>query len=407
MHKPPTIEVTTEKNDQMAEQKTETKISPPTLPLTENLEKRGGPFNTWRSRFFVCDVSAISLEQLKKCHDKNVISSLKKNKAKFEEKNKDLFETMATATVTGKGLIFYYDSEQQNELLGIIDLRKVKATSKADYCLEFFTDGKSTVIKFPSKESLETWTAAIDASELTDVSDTAEYKDVYNKLVNGSAFPDEATSKVKKALSDLKAKISKNSESLEETEEEIEEVKEEPAKETEDAEEEVKDEGEAVVESPKAVEETVKEEETKEEAPEVHESTVTEPEEAVGQKEEPAEPKEEDNFKVEGEILCKGWLFKQSAFWRVWNRRYLILHVDDNDVLQLTHFRPNELDGHLTLVVGKNAVCKPTKDTQGRYEFYISSGGNRVNLACESLEDRQTWLDTLESIFKDDTEESA
>jgi len=127
-------------------------------------------------------------------------------KNKYEEANKNLHTKIAHATQTGKGLLYYYKSENKvhtGEPLGIINLRDVETVDilhdiGRDHA--FYVKSKHRNFHFAAESETmrKSWVKTIqtkssEAKKTPTIEHTDAYKDVYYKLVNRRAFVTQKT----------------------------------------------------------------------------------------------------------------------------------------------------------------------------------------------------------------------
>jgi len=180
------------------EEEIESETKPPTPEIISRgyLLKRGPrPLRRWQKRYFLFQEEATPLEKFSLVYHKN----FKHFKGVTDQKNQSVLQNISHATATGKGLLFYYKSDNSSDLntpLGLINLKNIEK------CEQDATVGKPNgfIIKSKSREYVlvadspeesSFWVHTINTqtNELPDaIEDNDTYKQSLDKLVTGNAF---------------------------------------------------------------------------------------------------------------------------------------------------------------------------------------------------------------------------
>ncbi|KAI9292455.1 hypothetical protein K502DRAFT_80184 [Neoconidiobolus thromboides FSU 785] len=166
-------------------------IPEPTL-IEEGIISKRGPFplRLWQKRYlaFPSSHQGFSLYQLRTVYKKNVKKS-QSNRAEFEKANKDLFETLATATVNTNAILAYYKVNAKDLPQGLINLKHVKSVERAprikSNAFIIHSKNRDYVFSAPSKDETDLWVTSIQNrlnSEMFDYDDTEAFKFSYDHL---------------------------------------------------------------------------------------------------------------------------------------------------------------------------------------------------------------------------------
>ncbi|KAK9721023.1 hypothetical protein K7432_003767 [Basidiobolus ranarum] len=234
------------------------------------LQKRGlKPLRLWKNRYFGLHPEPFALAQLRLVSKKS-LKATSAPREEFERVNKALFHNIASATVSGEGLLFYFKSSHADHVevpLGIINLEDVQSVAPAKaskphaFCIK--TNARDYILGAPNSEEAKSWVHTIQGkldslSTLSNVTDTVQYKDTYEKLVTRQAFNAKSASIIPTGiLSDSEVLSGSDNEKENENENEASAVAKD-AEVVESQAEEVPEEPEAVVAEDSAVEDAPK-----------------------------------------------------------------------------------------------------------------------------------------------------
>ncbi|KAK9728989.1 hypothetical protein K7432_000627 [Basidiobolus ranarum] len=172
------------------------------------LQKRGlKPLRLWKNRYFGFRSEPFALAQLRLVSKKS-LKATSAPKEEFERVNKSLFHNIATATVSGEGLMFYFKSNNPDHVevpLGVINLEDVQsvATAKASkphaFCVK--TNARDYILAAPSSDEAKQWVHTIQQkldslATLSNVTETSQYKEAYERLVTRQAFNSKSASTI-------------------------------------------------------------------------------------------------------------------------------------------------------------------------------------------------------------------
>ncbi|ORX99779.1 hypothetical protein K493DRAFT_108062 [Basidiobolus meristosporus CBS 931.73] len=224
------------------------------------LQKRGlKPLRLWKNRYFGFHNEPFALAQLRLVSKKS-LKATSAPKEEFEKVNKSLFHNIATATVSGESLMFYFKSSNPDHVevpLGVINLEDVESVAPAKaskphaFCIK--TNVRDYILAAPTADEAKSWVHTIQQkldslSSLSSVVETAQYKETYERLVTRQAFNGKSASTIPTGiLSDSEVLSGSDNEKEPETSE---------SKEAEVAETAVEAEASAVEETPVVAETT-------------------------------------------------------------------------------------------------------------------------------------------------------
>ncbi|ORX75226.1 hypothetical protein K493DRAFT_366175 [Basidiobolus meristosporus CBS 931.73] len=169
------------------------------------LYKRGPrPLRLWKHRYFAFHPDPIPLAQLRLV-SKKYTKAVSANKEEFEKVNRSLFHSIASATVSGEGLLFYYKSSNPDHVevpLGILNLSDIEsvAPTKTSRPHSFLikTNAREYTLAAPTSDEAKSWVQSIQGkldslSTLTNPAESQQYKDTYEALVSRQAFNPKTT----------------------------------------------------------------------------------------------------------------------------------------------------------------------------------------------------------------------
>ncbi|KAJ1981626.1 hypothetical protein H4R33_005211 [Dimargaris cristalligena] len=168
------------------------------------LSQRGPrPLRLWNKRYFALRSEPYALTDLHLVYKKNINRGSKIIRAAAagkaaESDNDDLFTNIASATVSSKGLLYYYKSEKEtNAPLGIINLRHVAEGSPAveknarAHAFSLKTTGREYVLAAASDKELKSWLQTIQqeaAAEHESLAENESFKATLDQLTQNKAF---------------------------------------------------------------------------------------------------------------------------------------------------------------------------------------------------------------------------
>ncbi|KAK9768164.1 hypothetical protein K7432_001411 [Basidiobolus ranarum] len=169
------------------------------------LYKRGPrPLRLWKNRYFAFHSEPIALEQLRLV-SKKYTKAVSAGKEEFEKANSSLFHDIASATVSGEGLLFYYKSTNPDHVevpLGIVNLGNIESVAAVKagkpHAFSIKTHAREYVLAAPTADEAKSWVHTVQTkldsiSTLSNPAETAQYKETYDKLVNRQAFNPKTT----------------------------------------------------------------------------------------------------------------------------------------------------------------------------------------------------------------------
>ncbi|KAK9763881.1 hypothetical protein K7432_009085 [Basidiobolus ranarum] len=169
------------------------------------LFKRGPrPLRLWKNRYFAFHSEPIPLAQLRLV-SKKYTKAISAGKEEFEKVNRSLFHDIASATVSGQGLLFYYKSNSPDHVevpLGIVNLSDVESVApiKASkpYSFAIKTHAREYVLAAPNADEAKAWIHTVQTrldslSTLANPAETPQYKEIYEQLVSREAFNPKTT----------------------------------------------------------------------------------------------------------------------------------------------------------------------------------------------------------------------
>ncbi|KAJ1968366.1 hypothetical protein IWQ62_001291 [Dispira parvispora] len=180
-------------------------------PVTSGfLAQRGPrPLRLWQKRYFAFREEAYPLADLHLVYKKNTNRGLQLIRAaersasgKAPETSKqvnDVFNNIASATVSGKGLLFYYKNDNDKTPLGIINLRNLAEGSPAAekniraHAFSLKTETRDYYLAAASDKELKAWIKGVEQeiaklAEQADPSEAEEFKSTLEQLTQGKAF---------------------------------------------------------------------------------------------------------------------------------------------------------------------------------------------------------------------------
>ncbi|KAJ1660954.1 hypothetical protein IWQ61_000169 [Dispira simplex] len=180
-------------------------------PVTRGfLAQRGPrPLRLWQKRYFAFREEPYSLSDLHLVYKKNTNRGLQLIRAaersasgKAPETSKqvnDVFNNIASATVSGKGLLFYYKTDNDKTPLGIINLRQLAEGSPAAekslraHAFSLKTQTRDYYLAAASDKELKAWIKGVEQeiaalAEQSNPGETDEYKYTLEQLTQGKAF---------------------------------------------------------------------------------------------------------------------------------------------------------------------------------------------------------------------------
>jgi hypothetical protein len=396
-------------------------------PVKGVMLKKTGKFQIWKQRYFVMNEAPIDPALLRTYHNKNVVSLKSSGGAKFVEKNKALFSSIANAVISGKGIVLYYENETSETPIGLVDLRQVSQKGALKFVDRahvyfFMQDKKPLFVSADTKDDMEIWARAFDDADLETVDEQSEaYQEIMAKLSNGTYYEDlEPESAQKNSLLMSKFSTLFRSVAAQKQEEPFSgtSIDQDSNEEEHKAETETENKDDTEIVDSLVIEDSTEamladlSKEGSVESPAAHEEAAQEEAAAVEERILPEEPEKDDSdktkinievekFALPENIVKKGWLFKQSDYWKVWNSRYVVLHSDESDIYQLSYFRPQENLKHLILVFGADTKTEAnsTATSDDMFSLSVSSGGKTVTFGSKSKDDVESWISIIQGLF--------
>ncbi|KAJ1928772.1 hypothetical protein IWQ60_001772 [Tieghemiomyces parasiticus] len=193
---------TTEAAPAATEEATTPAPEEPVVPIHSGyLQQRGPrPLRLWQKRYFAFRAEPYALNDLNLVYKKNVNRGLRfirasERAAAADKGNDELFADIATATVDGKGLLYYYKSDKDTKApLGIINLRQLSSSPAVEkglrsHAFSVKTTSRDYILAASSSKDVQGWLASLEAeaSDLPDVTSNEAFQSALEALKEKSA----------------------------------------------------------------------------------------------------------------------------------------------------------------------------------------------------------------------------